>query len=73
MTMFKVYEKGTFYRENTEEEFDEEEFIDGECSWASMVRDGSIVITSVGAYGVCDLHWIENDNDESYRVERGEQ
>lgn len=69
ITMFRVFEKVSFFDDNCDE-ITERELIDDDYGQAVMQRDGKILVIERGMDDHCFLHTIENDEDERFRVER---
>lgn len=68
--MFKVYQKGDFYCEMTGTEYHEREFFDSDISQEVLQRDGLVMVVTHIQYDEYDMHVIEDDEDDKYRVER---
>jgi hypothetical protein len=65
----RVYEKGNFYCEETGKDSSESELLDGDCVAVIFDRNGRAGVVTSDCYNEF-IHWISDDEDEKYRVER---
>jgi len=65
----KVFKKGNFYCEETGSDLTEQEIDDSDVEYIVFDRRGIVGVVTCDCYNQF-THWIDNDSDDRYRVER---